>query len=53
VEVRGGERIMANHYIRQDIERRMILFGWSEREIVDFINDTLERELMLRTGDTK
>ena len=41
---------MVNHYIRQDLERRMILFGWSEREIVDFINDTLERELMSRMG---
>jgi len=36
---------MANHYIRQDIERRMILLAFTEEEIVDFINDTLEKEL--------
>ena len=29
---------MANHYIRQDLERRMILLGLSDAEIAVYIN---------------
>ena len=40
---------MANHYIRQDIERRLILRGLSDVEITTFLNvaavEKLERDI--------
>jgi hypothetical protein len=36
---------MANHYIRQDLERRLILLGLTPREVVTFINVAVAKEL--------
>ena len=44
---------MANHYIRQDVEQRMILQGFTGGALVVFINDAitekLDREEELKT----
>jgi DNA-binding MurR/RpiR family transcriptional regulator len=39
------KRKMANRYIRQDLERRRILLGLDNKEIPNFINDALQKEL--------
>jgi hypothetical protein len=36
---------MANHYIRQDLERRLILHGMSPGELVVFINVAVAEKL--------
>ena len=41
---------MANHYIRQDLERRLILRGLSEEEVVTFINVAVAEKLNIKEG---
>jgi transposase len=41
----GSKRKMANRYIRQDLERRMILLGLDNKEIANFINDVISEKL--------
>jgi len=36
---------MANHYIRQDIERKLILLGLTPYELVTFINIAITEKL--------
>jgi hypothetical protein len=36
---------MANHYIRQDLERRMILLGLTDEEIAVYINVAVDEKL--------
>lgn len=36
---------MANHYIRQDLERRLILRGLTPGELVVFINIAVDEKL--------
>ena len=36
---------MANHYIRQDLERRLILRGLTQGELVVFINVAVAEKL--------
>jgi anaerobic selenocysteine-containing dehydrogenase len=42
---------MANHYIRQDLERRLILLGLSAGEVVVFINVAVAEKLNITEGD--
>ena len=44
---------MANHYIRQDLERQMILLCLTDAEIATFINVAVSKELKFIKGDRK